>query len=181
MRSRYPQILLGRLRPLNVRIPDLDETVTMTIADGSLTRADKNAQADVEIYSQPLHYCLAQPWGMGTLTISGRFNLLRNERNWKGFKALFALNNAEVYLRPHYLFRRQNWGYPAVQIQDSIARTRISCAEPAATTLKYNTRGPIFREQGLLGHHPGARRGAPAARPDRLNGGTDRHAPMDPD
>jgi len=139
MRSRYPQILLGRLRPLNVRIPDLDETVTMTIADGSLTRADKNAQADVEIYSQPLHYCLAQPWGMGTLTISGRFNLLRNERNWKAFKALFALNNAEVYLRPHYLFQRQNWGYLKDRLNGMMRyryRTRSRAREFPAPSLR---------------------------------------------
>ncbi len=48
---------------------------------------------------------------MGTLTISGRFILLKNQRNWQVHKALFALNNAEVYLRLRYLLRRQNWAY----------------------------------------------------------------------
>ena len=89
----------------------LDTTVRLSIADGSMTEASLNAQPDAIIYSQPLHYCLAQTWGMGTLMISGRFTLLRDERNWKAHSALFALNNADVYLGPRYAFRRQNWMY----------------------------------------------------------------------
>jgi UDP-MurNAc hydroxylase len=111
LRARYPQFLLRRLHPLHIRIPDLEATVKLTLATGALSQTDTNAPPGVEIYSQPLHYCLTQPWGMGTLTNSGRFTLLCDERNWKAHKALFALNNAGVYLRPRYLLRRQNWGY----------------------------------------------------------------------
>jgi UDP-MurNAc hydroxylase len=111
LRARYPQFLLRRLRPLRVRIPDLDITVEIAIANGSMTEAETDPQHDAIIYSQPLYYCLAQSWGMGTLTISGRFILLKNQRNWQVHKALFALNNAEVYLRLRYLLRRQNWAY----------------------------------------------------------------------
>jgi hypothetical protein len=109
LRARYRQFLLRRLHPLHIRIPDLEATVKLTLATGALSQADTNAPPGVEIYSQPLHYCLTQPWGMGMLTNSGRFTLLRDERNWKAHKALFALNNAEVYLRPRYWLRRPNW------------------------------------------------------------------------
>jgi UDP-MurNAc hydroxylase len=111
LRARYPQFLLRILRPLRVRIPDLDTTVEFGIANDSITEAERDATPNVIIYSQPLYYCLAQTWGMGTLTISGRFTLLSNQRNWKAHKALLALNNAEVYLRPRYLLRRHNWMY----------------------------------------------------------------------
>jgi len=76
-----------------------------------MSPATTNAKPDAEIYSQPLHYCLTRTWGMGTLTNSARFTLLRDERNWRAHKALFALNNAGVYLRSRYLLRRQNWAY----------------------------------------------------------------------
>jgi UDP-MurNAc hydroxylase len=111
LRARYPLVLLRRLRPLRVRIPDLDTTVKIAIANGLMTEAETDAEPDAEIYSQPLYYCLAQTWGMGTLMISGRFTILKNQRNWRIHKALFALNNAEVYLRLRYLLRRQNWAY----------------------------------------------------------------------
>lgn len=111
LRQRYPLLLLRRLHPLRIRIPDLDVMIDIGIANDSITQVAMNERADVIIYSQPLHYCLAHTWGMGTLTISGRFLLVRNVRNWKIHKALLALNNAEVYLRPRYLLRRQNWAY----------------------------------------------------------------------
>ena len=111
LRARYPQFLLRGLHPLHIRIPDLDATVKLTLATGAMSPAATNAKPDAEIYSQPLHYCLTQTWGMGTLTNSARFTLLRDERNWRAHKALFALNNAGVYLRSRYLLRRQNWAY----------------------------------------------------------------------
>ncbi len=111
LRQRYPQFLLHRMRPLRVRVPDLNTTVDVEIANDSISDAGSTAEPDVVIYSQPLHYCFTQTWGMGTLTISGRFTLAGNSRKWGLHKALLALNNAEVYLRPRYLLRRQNWAY----------------------------------------------------------------------
>jgi UDP-MurNAc hydroxylase len=111
LRANYPQLILRRLRPLRVHIPDLDSTMEMVIANGSIVKVDENTPPDVIIYSQPLHYCLTKTWGMGTLTSSCRFVLLRKERNWKAHKALLALNNAEVCLQLRYLFQRRNWAY----------------------------------------------------------------------
>ena len=111
LRNRYPQFVLRKLAPLRVRIPDLDATVEMAVAKASMSEVAANLPPDAIIYSQPLHYCLTRTWGMGTLTISGGFILLGGERNFKAHKALFALNNAEVYLWPRYLLRRQNWAY----------------------------------------------------------------------
>jgi UDP-MurNAc hydroxylase len=110
LRSRYPLMLLNRIAPLRIRIPDLDLTAEISIASGTIREVSTD-QPDGIIYSQPLHYCFAQPWGMNTLTISGRFVILNNVRNWRIHKALLALNNSEVYLRARYLLRRQNWLY----------------------------------------------------------------------
>ncbi len=139
LRDRYPQFVLRRLHPLLIRIPDLDTTIKMTIGKGSMTQVETTAQPDVEISSQPLHYCLKQPWGMGTLMISGRFALFRNERSWKFFKALLALNNSEVYLRPRYLFRRRNWAYLKDRLSGMTrytARTRSHVGRTLAPNLR---------------------------------------------
>jgi hypothetical protein len=111
LRHKYSVLLLRRLHPLRIRIPDLDITVDIKISSDSITECVSDEQPDAIVYSQPLTYCFAQTWGMGTLAISGRFVLVRNTYNWKIHKALFALNDAEVYLRPRYLFRRHNWTY----------------------------------------------------------------------
>ena len=52
-----------------------------------------------------------QPWLrnlMRRFSVSGRFRMLRNERNWMLHRSLLALYNAEIYLRPKYLFTRNN-------------------------------------------------------------------------
>lgn len=134
LRANYPQFLLSRLRPLRIRIPDLNVTIQISIASGSIMKTEPNARPDVVIYSQPLHYCLAQTWGMGTLMISGRFIFQGDRRNWRLHKALLALNNAEVYLRPRYLLRRRNWAYLIDRLNGMgryTARTR-SHARPAS-------------------------------------------------
>jgi UDP-MurNAc hydroxylase len=111
LRRRYPGVLLSRLQPLRIRIVDLAMTVEMSIADDSIVERPEGAPPDVIIYSQPLYYCFAYTWGLHTLTISARFQVANNVRNWKLHKMLFALNNAEVYLRPRYIFRQRNWSY----------------------------------------------------------------------
>ncbi len=111
LRQRFPRFLFRRFKPLRVRVPDLNTTLDISIASDSITEIPGDPEPDVIIYSQPLDYCLAQTWGMGTLSISGRFILLRNERNWRMHKALLALNNAEVDFKPRHLLRRRNWIY----------------------------------------------------------------------
>ncbi|MGH7905880.1 MAG: hypothetical protein ACREP6_04560 [Candidatus Binataceae bacterium] len=110
LRRHYPRILLRYIRPLRVEIPDLGKTVEIAIARDSFEPVSVQ-QPDAVIYSQPLQYCFAKPWGLQTLTISARFVVLKNARTWRIHKALFALNGAEVYLRPRYLFKRRNWNY----------------------------------------------------------------------
>ena len=51
------------------------------------------------------------PFGVQTLGVSARYTLRHNFRNWALHRVLFGLYNAEVYLRPRYLFRRENMRY----------------------------------------------------------------------
>jgi UDP-MurNAc hydroxylase len=108
MRERYPDLLLRRLKPLRIEIPDLALTAIASLANGSLEEAHLPGAPDLIVRSQPLHYCFSYPWGMQTLTISARFTVGDNLRNWQNHKALFALYNADVYLKPMRLLRRRN-------------------------------------------------------------------------
>lgn len=108
LRARYPQLLLRRLRPVYAHIPDLDVTVRFSVADATFEPAEPGAAPDLEVNSQPLQFAFQTPFGVQTLGVSARFRLLRNERNWALHRTLFALNNAELYLRPRFLLTRNN-------------------------------------------------------------------------
>lgn len=107
LRQRYPMILLRRLRPFTVYIPDLGRTVKFSIADGSYSDA-ADAEADLIIKSQPLHFGFSFPYGIQTLGVSARYMLVKGLPNWRKHRILFSLNNAELYLKPKFLFTRRN-------------------------------------------------------------------------
>jgi hypothetical protein len=105
-REHYPARLLQRLGPVTVRVPDLGRTISFCIPDDRFEVVD--AEPDLEVNSQPLEFTFAQPFGLQTLGVSARLRLRRSSRNWTLHRILFSLNNAEIYLRPRYLFTRRN-------------------------------------------------------------------------
>ncbi len=111
MRDKYAMLLLRMLRPVTIRIPDLDKTVAFRLASGSLEEVDNATEPDLEINSQPLWFGFKFPFGIQTLGVSARFRLLRNFNNWKFHRILFSLNNGGVYLRPRYLLTPEMLGY----------------------------------------------------------------------
>jgi hypothetical protein len=64
------------------------------VRDGTLTPTD--ADPDIEINSQPLHFLLSNNFGLQTLGVSGRYTLHRNLGNWFRHRALFAMLNAGI-------------------------------------------------------------------------------------
>jgi len=111
MRDKYMMLLLRMLRPVTIRIPDLDKTVRFSLANGSLEEIDNSVEPDLVINSQPLWFGFKFPFGIQTLGVSARFRLLRNFNNWKFHRILFSLNNGGVYLRPKYLLTNEMLGY----------------------------------------------------------------------
>ncbi len=107
LHEKYPKPLLRLLQPVVVRVPDLDATIVFSIPCGTLQEINKAEEADLVINSQPLHFCFAHPYGVQTLGSAGWYTILRNFSNWRRHRILFALNNAELYLRPKYLFMRK--------------------------------------------------------------------------
>jgi UDP-MurNAc hydroxylase len=111
LHDKFPRLLLRALGPLSVFIPDLETSVIFSVAHGWLREVRDYDAPDLRIHSQPLQFCFARPYGAQTLAISGRYQVLRHARRWRAYRALLALNNAEVYLRPRYLATHRNWAY----------------------------------------------------------------------
>jgi hypothetical protein len=111
IRERYPRALLWMLRPVTIRIPDLDKTVEFSLASGRIAEIQESYQPDLSINSQPLWFGFKFPFGIQTLGVSARFRLLQNFRNWKMHRILFSLNNGGVYLKPKYVFTTDFMNY----------------------------------------------------------------------
>ena len=104
IRERYPRALLILLRPVIVRIPDLDKTVIFSLAKGTIWEAAGSPPPDLSVNSQPLWFGFKFAFGIQTLGVSARFTLHRNFRSWKLHRILFSLNNGGIYLKPKYMF-----------------------------------------------------------------------------
>jgi UDP-MurNAc hydroxylase len=109
--ERYPRALLLLLRPVTIRIPDLDKTVEFSLAKGQIAETQESYQADLSINSQPLWFGFKFPFGIQTLGVSARFKLHQNIRNWKMHRILFSLNNGGIYLKPKYVFTTDFMNY----------------------------------------------------------------------
>ena len=137
--ERYPRFLLSHLRPIIVRIPDLDKTVTLSIVHRSF--AEGVGPADALIGSAPLHFAFKHPFGFQTLFNSGRYRILRDTEVWNWMRAIGALNNAELYLRVGHLLKRRNlryfrarWNGGFNQFLYQIQRMRRNSASSAPST-----------------------------------------------
>lgn len=108
LHEKYPVSMLKLLlKPVTVKIPDLDRIVVFSVAGGEF-REDREASPDLIIKSQPLHFGFSFPYGIQTLGVSARYTLLKNFPNWRNHRILFSINNAELYLRPKFLLKPQN-------------------------------------------------------------------------
>ena len=111
LHEKYPRFLMRLLlKPVTVRIPDLDSTIVFSVASGEF-REDSAAEPDLIIKSQPLHFGFSFPFGIQTLGVSARYTLIKNFPNWRKHRILFSLNNAELYLSPKFLFTSKNLAF----------------------------------------------------------------------
>lgn len=108
LHEKYPKSMLRLLlKPVPVRIPDLNQTYTFSVVTGEF-KETPDAEPELEVMSQPLHFGFAFPFGIQTLGVSARTVLLKNFPNWRNHRIIFSLNNAELYLRPRHLFNASN-------------------------------------------------------------------------
>lgn len=108
LREKYPRWVLNRLKPVTADVPDLGAGIRFSVASGAFEVSAPDPSADLIINSQPLLFAFSHTFGVQTLGVSGRFFIQNNFANWRLHRILTSLNNAEIYLRPRYLFSRRN-------------------------------------------------------------------------
>ncbi len=121
LHARYPRLLLRRLRPLVVRVPDLGVTLRLSIPERRAEPVEDLAP-DLEVLSQPLHFAFATPFGVQTLGVSARLVVHGGWNRWRLHRLLFSAYNAELYLKPRYLFTRANWRYARSRLRGGLSQ-----------------------------------------------------------
>jgi len=96
---------LGWLKPLTIRIRDLERTLRFSIPARSCEPVSIRTAPDMVMGSQSLHCCFSTPGGFQTLPISGRVTIPCESFNLRLHRMLFALADAEPDLRPKFVKR----------------------------------------------------------------------------
>ena len=85
--------LIGALRPIDMRVPDIDCTYRFSF-EGGLVRMASDGSYDVMMSSSSLDYLFRFDWGIDTLMINGRFEAgLSGVKRMKKTFAVGAINN----------------------------------------------------------------------------------------
>lgn len=109
LHRRYPSLLLRRLEPVEVEIPDLALRIRFSFATGQFEKLEgSGGDPDMIVNSQPLWFAFGNAFGIQTLGVSGRLILRKNFGNWRNHRILLAFYNAEIYLRPSQFFTWTN-------------------------------------------------------------------------
>ena len=137
LHDKYPGPLLRMLRPVVVKLPDLDKTVAFSIPTDSFNEVSATQSPDLMMCSQALHFCFFRPYGLQTLSSSAQHTTVRHLLNWRIHRAVFALNNAHAYGRLKYLLSGDTIGFLAKRLR-AVARytdlTRARGKSARATT-----------------------------------------------
>ena len=104
-------LVLRLLKPITVRIPDLNQTVVFSIHAASFDATDEPGEPDMIVSSQPLHFAFSNSYGFQTLGVTARYILLHDSLNWRLHRFLFSLDNAQIYLRLRYLLAPKTLNY----------------------------------------------------------------------
>lgn len=108
LQEKFPSIILNNLSAVNIKVPDSNMIVKLSIADGTFAKQPDNADYDLIINSQPLFFAFNFTWGLQTLGVSGRWLCKSKAKVWRWYRIITSLNNAEIYLKPKYFFSKNN-------------------------------------------------------------------------
>jgi UDP-MurNAc hydroxylase len=110
LHSKYPKWILKKLGVVTVLVKDLKTYLSLDVLNSKFTVLEKNNNPDIELNSQPFYFAFKFPFGIQTLGVSARVVVNRFE-NWKWYRLLASLNNAEIYLKPKYFFTYNNLSF----------------------------------------------------------------------
>jgi hypothetical protein len=131
LHAKFPRVLLRRLEPVTVRIPDLKASVRLSLCDRSWTEIAGD-DTDLVVWSQPLEFALRHPFGVQTLGVSSRVVVRRNAGNWARHRILLALYNADFHLKPRLLLTPANVRHVFERRQGLARQIRTRMAQMSA-------------------------------------------------
>lgn len=85
------------IRSFTAYLYDIRKAVEFNPSRGTLFEREFNENdCDLTAGSQALAYAFQHPWGMQTLSISGRFQIRKSFKRWMAYRLLCAFHNAEI-------------------------------------------------------------------------------------
>ncbi len=122
LNSKFSKIVLKKLKPVIVYIPDLNKKVRLSLYSGIFEIIEDNNKDnfDLQINSQPLFFSFKFTWGLQTLGVSARYFIKNNHTTWRWYRIITSLNNAELYLKPKYILSKSNLNFMKDRLGGSI-------------------------------------------------------------
>lgn len=113
LKECYPKFILNRLKTMTAYVEDSGYAVKFSVADSSFELEDDLGidETDLVLYSQPLSQAFGTTWGVQTMGVGAQYFIERNQNTWKWYRIVTVLNNANVYLKPKYLFTSEFISY----------------------------------------------------------------------
>jgi UDP-MurNAc hydroxylase len=110
LKEKYPKWIMKKLKPLIIKISDLEINLKISLSDGSFEETD-DTNFDMIVGSEAFHYAFANKWGIGTIGVAAKY-LIKNKKDiWKWYKIVGTLNNSELYLKTRFLFSKNNFNF----------------------------------------------------------------------
>lgn len=101
-KANFPGLLIRRMGTVVVRVTDLERSLKLNFAAGTVTKTDEPAL--IHVNSQPLKFAFEAPFGVQTLGVSGRYRLERRTPQWRTVRIVSSLHNAGISLTARGLF-----------------------------------------------------------------------------
>ena len=99
LRANYVRPVLYLLKPLVFDVTDLNQKIRLDFERDTFEPVAKTTPTDIRLYSQPLWFGFANPFGFETLAVSCRFLIENNYNGWRRLKVLCILLSKKVYLK----------------------------------------------------------------------------------
>jgi hypothetical protein len=120
LKTKFPGWIMKKLQEVNISIPDLNITVTLSLNTGIVQEAAPGADFDLVVYSQPLFFAFDTPWGVQTMGVGARFRIKSKHHIWKWYRIITSLNNAEMYLKFRYLLTKDNINFVRARMKGGL-------------------------------------------------------------
>ena len=119
LKEKYPTWIMNYLKPLVIKIPDLNKTVSVSLRDGQFEEVNTE-DFDMIISSEALHYAFAFKWGVSTIGVGAKY-LIRSKKDvWRWYKIIGTLNNSEMYLKAKYLLSKNNLNFFVSRLEGGV-------------------------------------------------------------